>query len=68
MIPVNIDDPIVLRRTLEELEALSISIDVQITEVESIKVGSTLADVVTQLNIISTRLNIVISAVNSSLR
>ncbi len=64
MIPLNIDDPVVLRRTLEELETRIVILATPITPIDALPVGSTLEETVGKVNEMISGLNAVITTLN----
>jgi len=64
MIPLNIDDTIVLRRTLEELELGIIVLTTPITPIDELPLGSTLEETVDKVNEMISGLNAVITTLN----
>ena len=66
MIPVNIDDPVVLRRTLEDLEAKIIIVATPISPVNKLNPGSTLEVVEAKVNELVDGFNAVVVALNAT--
>jgi len=64
MIPLNIDDAIVLRRTLEELETRIVILPIPITPIDQLPLGSTLEETVDKVNEMISGLNAVITTLN----
>ncbi len=66
MIPLNIDDPVVLRRTLEELEAKIIVVATPISPVNKLPVDADLATSVLKVNELIDGFNAVVVALNAT--
>ncbi len=66
MIPLNIDDPVVLRRTLEDLEAKIIVVATPISPINKLNPGSTLEVVEAKVNEIVDGFNAVVVALNAT--
>ena len=66
MIPLSIDDPVVLRRTLEELEAKIIIVATPISPINKIHPDADLATAVLKINEIVDGFNAVVVALNAT--
>ena len=66
MIPLNINDPVVLRRTLEELESKIIIVATPISPVNKLNPGATLEEVEAKVNEVVDGFNAVIVALNAT--
>jgi len=66
MIPINIDDPVVLRRTLEELETRIAILPTPITPVNTLDDAAVIEEIVLKTNEIVEGLNAVIVALNAT--
>ncbi len=66
MIPLNIDDPVVLRRTLEELEAKIIVVATPISPVNKLPVDADLTTSVLKVNELIDGFNAVVVALNAT--
>jgi len=64
MIPLNIEDPIVLRRTLEEIEEVIPKLDASAQTVDKIEDGADLTTVTAKLNEVIGSIDLIISALN----
>ncbi len=64
MIPINIDDPLVLRRTLEDIEARIIIHDTPLSPVPPLLESDKLGDAIIRINEIADALNLVITRLN----
>jgi len=65
MIPLDIENPVVLRRALEEMEASIPKLDQSATTVNVVEDGSDLATVTAKVNELVGSINLIISALNS---
>ncbi len=66
MIPLSIEEPDVLRRTLEEIEASIPKLDQSAKTVNILEDGSDLATVTKKVNELIGSVNLIISALNST--
>ncbi len=66
MIPPGIDNPDVLRRTLEEIENKQIVLNQPIATVDTLADDADMARVIVKINDISEVLNTVVAALNAS--
>ncbi|RLA64023.1 MAG: hypothetical protein DRQ78_06400 [Epsilonproteobacteria bacterium] len=64
MIPLNIEDPIVLRRTLEEIEEVIPKLDASAQTVDKIEEGADLTTVTAKLNEVIGSIDLIISSLN----
>jgi len=66
MIPLNIDDPVVLRRTLEDMEAKIIVVATPISPINKLNPASTLEVVEAKVNELVDGFNAVVVALNAT--
>ncbi len=66
MIPLSIEEPDVLRRTLEEMEASIPKLDQSAKTVNILEDGSDLATVTKKVNELIGTVNLIVSALNST--
>jgi len=66
MIPLNIEDSTVLRRTLEELEASIIVLGTPITPIDKLPLAATSDEVIAKINSVIVGLNATITILNNT--